>query len=65
MKSKTSFINKTILEKNIKLYWPIWVLYLVVILLQGPFTMWSRYRSAEYYYGDNWKNYELDIMSST
>lgn len=65
MKSKTSFINKTILEKNIKLYWPIWVLYLVVILLQGPFTMWRRYRSAEYYYGDNWKNYELDIMSST
>lgn len=63
MKSKTSFINKTILEKNIKLYWPIWALYTVVLLVQGPVSMWSGYRSAQYYYGAKWKKMELDNMS--
>ena len=24
MKSKTSFFNKTVFEKNIKLFWPLW-----------------------------------------
>ena len=32
MKSKTSFINKTMLQKNVKLYWPIWTLYTIVLL---------------------------------
>ena len=36
MKSKTSFINKTMLQKNVKLYWPIWTLYTIVLLLNGP-----------------------------
>lgn len=44
MKSKTSFINKTMLQKNVKLYWPIWTLYTIVLLLNGPFSMWSRFR---------------------
>lgn len=35
MKSKTSFINKTMLQKNVKLYWPIWTLYTIVLLLNG------------------------------
>ncbi|WP_455720652.1 hypothetical protein [Agathobacter sp.] len=63
MKSKTSFINRTILEKNIKLYWPIWVLYTVILLVQGPVSMWSRYRTVQYYYGAKWKKLELDNMS--
>lgn len=63
MKSKTSFINKTILEKNIKLYWPIWALYTVVLLVQGPLSMWSKYRTTQYYYGAKWKKLELDNMS--
>lgn len=63
MKSKTSFINKTILEKNIKLYWPIWALYTLVLLVQGPLSMWSKYRTAQYYYGAKWKKLELDNMS--
>ena len=46
MKSKTSFINKTMLQKNVKLYWPIWTLYTIVLLLNGPFSMWSRFKSA-------------------
>lgn len=37
MKSKTSFINKTMLQKNVKLYWPIWTLYTIVLLFNGPF----------------------------
>lgn len=54
MKSKTSFINKTMLQKNVKLYWPIWTLYTIVLLLNGPFSMWSRFKSAEFIYGTNW-----------
>ncbi len=63
MKSKKSFINKTILEKNVKLYWPIWTLFTVVLLVQGPLSMWCGYRSAQYYYGAKWKKFELDNMS--
>lgn len=37
MKSKISFINRTMLQKNVKLYWPIWTLYTIVLLLNGPF----------------------------
>ena len=42
MKSKTScsknwhIINKTILSKNITLFWPIWVIYLLYWLLVIP-----------------------------
>ena len=63
MKSKTSFINKTMLQKNVKLYWPIWTLYTIVLLLNGPFSMWSRFKNAEFIYGKNWHKYMLDIMS--
>ncbi len=63
MKSKTSFINKTILEKNVRLYWPIWIFFTVILLVQGPISMWSGYRSAQYYYGTKWKKFELDCMS--
>lgn len=63
MKSKISFINKTMLQKNVKLYWPIWTLYTIVLLLNGPFSMWSRFKSAEFIYGTNWHKYMLDIMS--
>lgn len=63
MKSKTSFINKTMLQKNVKLYWPIWTLYTIVLLLNGPFSMWSRFKNAEFIYGTNWHKYMLDIMS--
>lgn len=51
MKSKTSFFNKTVFEKNIKLFWPLWALYMIILLLMGPLSMWSRYRTAENYYG--------------
>lgn len=63
MKSKTSFIKKTMLQKNVKLYWPIWTLYTIVLLLNGPFSMWSRFKNAEFIYGKNWHKYMLDIIS--
>lgn len=63
MKSKTSFINKTVMLKNIKIYWPIWMLYLAITLVIGPFRMWSQYRNGFLLYGNKWKNYELDYMS--
>lgn len=60
---KDIIINKTMLQKNVKLYWPIWTLYTIVLLLNGPFSMWSRFKSAEFIYGTNWHKYMLDIMS--
>ena len=54
MKSKISFINRTMLQKNVKLYWPIWTLYTIVLLLNGPFSIWSRFKNAEFIYGKNW-----------
>ena len=63
MKSKISFINRTMLQKNVKLYWPIWTLYIIVLLLNGPFSMWSRFKNAEFIYGKNWHKYMLDIIS--
>ena len=50
MKSKISFINRTMLQKNVKLYWPIWTLYTIVLLLNGPVSMWSRFKNAEFIY---------------
>lgn len=45
MKSKTSFsrnplINKTIFWKNVTLFWPLWVLYLLFWLAIVPGAMW-------------------------
>ena len=56
MKSKISFINRTMLQKNVKLYWPIWTLYTIVLLLNGPFSMWSRFKNAEFIYGKSTHN---------
>lgn len=44
MKSKTSFFNRTIFKKNVMLYWPIWVCYLLYGLLTLPGNLWSGYR---------------------
>ena len=63
MKSKISFINRTMLQKNVKLFWPIWTLYTIVLLLNGPVSMWSRFKNAEFIYGKNWHKYMLDIIS--
>ena len=40
MKSKISFFNKTIFLKNVTLYWPIWVVYTLVLLVAMPFNLW-------------------------
>ena len=63
MKSKTSFFNKTVFEKNIKLFWPLWALYMIILLLMGPLSMWSRYRTAENYYGKDWQLYMSGFLS--
>ena len=63
MKSKTSFFNKTVFEKNIKLFWPLWSLYMIILLLIGPFSMWSRYRTAENYYGKGWQRHMPGFLS--
>lgn len=49
MKSKISFFNKTIFKKNIGLYWPIWVGYLLILLFMHPITLWSEFEYGKYY----------------
>ena len=49
MKSKISFFNKTIFKKNATLYWPIWVLYTVLLLFVQPVMFWSSCYYARYY----------------
>lgn len=48
MKSKISFFNKAMLRKNISLYWPIWGIYLVVLLLMIPVRLWFGFRTEPY-----------------
>jgi ABC-2 type transport system permease protein len=40
MKSKTYFFNKAVLLKNLTLYWPIWVCYLLYGLVKVPGRLW-------------------------
>ena len=42
MKSKTSFFNRTVFRKNLSLYWPIWVCYLLYGMVKVPGQLWSR-----------------------
>lgn len=44
MKSKTSFFNKTMYLKNITLYSPIWMLYLLFLCAMVPGRLWKNLR---------------------
>ena len=44
MRSKTSFINKTVFKKNMMLYWPLVVCYLVYGIVKVPGTLWMGIR---------------------
>lgn len=46
MRSKTSLFNKTVYKKNMALYWPICVCYLLYGLLKVPGTFWSGLRQS-------------------
>ena len=39
MKSKTSYFNRTIFLNNITRFWPIWALYLVILLFGMPIKL--------------------------
>ena len=52
MKSKTSFFNKAIFKKNVTLYWPIWVCYLLYGLVKIPGSIWSGLRQNVITEGD-------------
>ncbi len=49
MKSKISFFNKTIFKKNMILYWPIWVVYTILLIFAQPIMFWSSCYYAKYY----------------
>ena len=61
MKSKTSFFNGTIFKKNITHYWPIWVGYLVYLLIAAPLSIWLNANDQWYYeyYDETARMYEI------
>lgn len=46
MKSRTSFFNKAVYKKNMALYWPIWVCYLLYGLVKVPGVLWFHLRQS-------------------
>lgn len=44
MRSKTSFFNKTVFKKNIMLFWPLVICYLVYGIVKVPGTLWMGIR---------------------
>lgn len=40
MKSKTSFFNRTIFIRNILRFWPMWVLYLIILFFMLPVSLY-------------------------
>lgn len=42
MKSKTSLLNSTLYWKNIKRFWPLWVGYLLILILRCPWLLYHR-----------------------
>lgn len=41
MKRKASFFNKTIYYKNIMHFWPVWSIYLLLLLIWVPYSIWN------------------------
>lgn len=62
MKSKISFFNKTIFQKNVTLYWPIWVLYTVLLVFVQPVMFWSSCYYAKYYDNYTYQDKLADLM---
>ena len=46
MKSKISFFNTNIYTKNVKLFWPIWLGYWIVLMLMMPVRIWFGFRKT-------------------
>ena len=47
MKSGTSFFNWPLFRKTVLRFWPIWAIYAVVLLAQGPFRLAGWLRGAQ------------------
>jgi ABC-2 type transport system permease protein len=68
MKSKTFFFNKAIYRKNMTLYWPIWVCYLLYGLVKVPGRLWFGLQSygeeagASYQALADCLNLQIDIV---
>ena len=44
MRSGTSFFSKTIFLKNVKRFWPLWTVYLIILILLIPVNLANSYR---------------------
>lgn len=49
MKSKTSCFNTTLFRKNFIRFWPIWALYLLIMLLMMPISLFKQAAAAKTY----------------
>lgn len=63
MKLKKSFINKQVLEKNIKLYWPVWIIYTIILVYAGPIRMLGNFRTTRFLYKHDYDKMFIDDMS--
>lgn len=64
MKSKTSCFNKTLFLKNITRFWPMWVLYLIILFFVMPMTLYQSTRPALNAMVSNLEIHKLDSMIS-
>lgn len=46
MKSKISFFNQTVFKKNLSMFWPVWVCYLLYELIKVPGQLWSQLQQS-------------------
>lgn len=66
MKSKTSFFNTVLFKKNLTRFWPIWSLYLLILIFQMPVTLFKQALSITLYSSDSFTNLEClaDVIRS-
>ena len=64
MKSKISFFNPCIYKKNVKLFWPIWLGYWIILMVLMPVRMWLSFKQIQdsiLFYG---QEYAEDYIST-
>ncbi len=64
MRSKTSCFNWTIFRKNLFRFWPIWSLYLAILLINMPLSIFMQTTSAaSQFQGEEFLSYQLSALA--
>ncbi len=65
MRSKISCFNWTIFRKNLFRFWPIWSLYLAILLINMPLSIFMQTASAaSQFQGEEFLSYQLSALSA-